>query len=133
MAADDREPPAPPDDAGDEARAEQALQRHRDALRERFPLPDADALAPRPRRLPKKTVLGALAVLLAAGALWSADPAYRREHYETAVGARQAVALADGSTLTLNTGTRLDVSWHLRSRRVALLRGEALFDVAHER
>ena len=38
--------------------------------------------------------------------------------------------LADGSRIDLNAATRIDVSWHLRSRRVVLHDGQALFAVA---
>lgn len=52
------------------------------------------------------------------------------EVYDTAVGARQDVRLPDGSTIQLNTATRLAVSYGLRSRDVTLLAGEAGFVVA---
>lgn len=48
--------------------------------------------------------------------------------YETAIGERRDVVLADGSRVTLNTGTRLSV----RGRSIQLERGEAYFEVAHD-
>lgn len=51
--------------------------------------------------------------------------------YETEVGDRQSVLLPDGSEITLNTDTRVRVRYGLRTRDVALERGQARFDVAH--
>ncbi|WP_230347948.1 FecR domain-containing protein [Methylobacillus methanolivorans] len=67
--------------------------------------------------------------MIAAGLLWL-DPAYRSEQHATVIGQRADITLADGSKLTLNTDTQVEVSWHLRSRRVALHQGQALFSVA---
>lgn len=52
------------------------------------------------------------------------------ENYRTAKGEARVVALEDGSVLTLNTDTELDVSYSNQRRSVTLLRGEAVFDVA---
>lgn len=117
--------PKPPSDT-DKINTEDALSQHRETLKELFPLP----VIKQPRK--KKSVArhaSLLIALLALGLLWL-DPAYKTEHYATLIGQRAELALADGSHLTLNTNTQLDVSWHLRSRRVALHRGQALFAVA---
>jgi transmembrane sensor len=55
------------------------------------------------------------------------------DEYVTRTGERRSVKLADGSTVTLNTGTRLAVAFTGDRRLVRLLRGEALFEVAHDR
>jgi len=52
------------------------------------------------------------------------------EIYATAVGERQEVTLTDGSLVTLNTASRLEVAYSEAARRVTLLEGQALFDVA---
>lgn len=52
--------------------------------------------------------------------------------YRTAKGETQKIALADGSTLRLNTDSELTVAVGVSRRRVRLLRGEALFEVAHD-
>jgi len=120
----DRRTPVPPPVAS--TRLDTVLQAERDALRVMFPLPPQRA--PRTRR--RNAVAGsALALLLAAG-LWTWDPAYQREHFATAPGERAEVALADGSRLTLDTATTLDVAWHLRTRRVTLQAGQARFAAA---
>jgi transmembrane sensor len=51
--------------------------------------------------------------------------------YKTAVGEQRTVTLADGSKVTLNTGTEIVVDYSTRARLVRLVRGQALFDVAH--
>lgn len=127
---DDDRPPHDEAIATPPCAEEHALERHRDALRERFPLPDAAQLAR--RRLPKKTLVAAAVLALATAVVWL-DPVYRTESYATAIGERLEIALADGSRVLLNTGSRLDVAWRLRSRRAVLATGQVLFDVAHER
>lgn len=103
------------------------MERHREALRLQFPLPDAPMRQPRRgRALLAAALAGALVALL-----YALDPAYDRDHYETAIGGHRIVALRDGSRITLDTQTRVTVEWHLRSRRAQLDRGQALFDVAH--
>jgi transmembrane sensor len=52
--------------------------------------------------------------------------------YVTAVGERTATTLPDGTTVTLNTDTAIDVSYTDGQRSVVLLRGQAFFDVAHD-
>ena len=52
--------------------------------------------------------------------------------YQTGVGERQDVQLADGSVLYLNTNTALEVEIDAGDRKVRLLRGEAFFDVVSD-
>lgn len=49
--------------------------------------------------------------------------------YVTAVGEQRTVELADGSTVQLNTNSRVEVDYTRRGRDVRLVRGEAHFDV----
>lgn len=51
---------------------------------------------------------------------------------ETGRGQQRTVALADGSRVTLDGDTRLKVRLGERRREVALTKGEAFFDVAHD-
>ncbi|MNF48307.1 fec operon regulator FecR [compost metagenome] len=103
-----------------------AIARHRDELKKRFPLPP-------PRKKPKRHAPGMLGVAVAAlalagGLVWL-DPAYRSEQYSSSPGRLETIELADGSIVTLDGASRIRVSWHLRSRRVELQVGQALFDV----
>ena len=67
-------------------------------------------------------VLGALLIL--------PDPAEPPVPYTTGVGEHQTVSLPDGSTVDLNTSTELLVEYTDRQRQIAMLQGEAFFDVA---
>lgn len=111
---------------GKYAEEEQAIADLREALKQRFPLPDPPP--PRKKRL-NATRAGLLSLALLAG-LAGFDPAYRSEHYLTHVGQRQTLQLADGSEVVLDSASELTVSWHLLSRRSELVRGQALFAVA---
>ncbi|HEY0686614.1 MAG TPA: FecR domain-containing protein [Steroidobacter sp.] len=51
--------------------------------------------------------------------------------YVTAVGERSTVPLADGSVITLNTASAVEVAYEASERKVRLLNGQALFTVAH--
>jgi transmembrane sensor len=53
-------------------------------------------------------------------------------HYATAHGEIRQVALLDGSSVTLNVDTMLDVTIGQHARTVQLTKGEAVFEVAHE-
>ncbi|MGI9170655.1 MAG: FecR family protein, partial [Caulobacteraceae bacterium] len=62
----------------------------------------------------------------------AARPAVDPSHaeYRTAIGERSAIALADGSIVTLDTDSDLEVAYSAGERGVHLLRGQALFEVA---
>ena len=53
--------------------------------------------------------------------------------YQTAVGEQQDISLPDGSIMKLNTDSLISVSFNSRQRNLRLLKGEALFKVAHDR
>jgi transmembrane sensor len=52
--------------------------------------------------------------------------------YTTSVGERSALRLPDGSVATLDTDSRLRVAYTARERGLHLLKGQALFEVAHD-
>ncbi|MCU1727401.1 FecR domain-containing protein [Pseudomonas sp. 7P_10.2_Bac1] len=103
---------------------DETLARHREELRKRFPMP-----TPKPRKSRTPVIAGALLVLVGVGLFWT-DPSYRVEQYTSAIGERRVLDLADGSRVVLDSGTQVEVSWHLRSRRVELNAGQALFDIS---
>lgn len=87
-------------------------------------------LALRPRLLAPlaASLLGlALLVPLALGLLAP------ETHYTTPRGQDRSVLLTDGTRIRLSGGTRLSVRLTPWSRTVSMERGEAFFDVAHER
>jgi transmembrane sensor len=56
-----------------------------------------------------------------------------RLFYETAIGGHKRVALADGSAMILNTNSRLYVDFSGNRRDVHMVRGEAYFEVVHDK
>lgn len=71
------------------------------------------------------------ASLVAAIGLHSQFAAIPPHIYETAPGVQRTVALADGSRVVMNGGTRLIVDGR-NPRTLSLARGEALFSVRHD-
>ena len=73
--------------------------------------------------------VAALAALTAGAGLYLArsDP-----DYVTAVGEQRSVVLVDGSLLSLNTDTRVDVDMTPALRSVRVERGEAMFEVTKD-
>lgn len=69
------------------------------------------------------TVIGGVVSLGFGG--WLPDRAY-----ETQKGEVRRLPLADGSVLTLNTATKVDVKFSAARRDIHLVEGEAVFDVA---
>lgn len=125
----------PPSPAGRRAHLpiDEALAPFADMLRHHLPTPDEieQAAAQRQRaRTARRAQLGIVACVAVAAALW-ADPALQRQTLATAQGERGQWTLADGSTVELNTASRVEVAQHLRSRRLTLAEGEAVFQVAH--
>jgi len=105
---------------------DEALGRHCEELKKLFPLPSPK---PKPRK-PIKAAGTALLLAVAAGVLAWLNPAYKSESFSTAIGERRAIILDDGSELLLDSGSQVDISWHVRTRQVALRSGQALFDVS---
>lgn len=89
----------------------------------------------RPSSPERRTALGKLALLLAVvpagwgswklaqSQQWSAD-------YRTAVGERRELTLADGSHITLNTDTAIDVLFDTQQRLIQVREGEILVQTA---
>jgi transmembrane sensor len=55
-----------------------------------------------------------------------------RDAYSTGIGERRQIVLTDGSTIELNTRTRLAVRFSSGERRIELRAGEAFFSVAKD-
>ena len=88
------------------------------------------------RRLPRPALIGTAAAACFAFVVaivvlqmpFSSGP----QVFETAVGGRETVPLADGSRLELNTDTRLTADVRGEMRVVTLEKGEAYFDIARD-
>jgi transmembrane sensor len=79
-------------------------------------------------------VAAALALLLGGGAWFvlQKPPASAGQNYATGLGGIQALRLADGTQVELNTNTRLHADVTAAARTVMLDSGEAYFDVVHD-
>jgi transmembrane sensor len=77
---------------------------------------------------PAAAAIGLLVV--AAGLVWFETAV--RPTYTTAVGEQRLVVLSDGSRVRLNTNSQVRVQYRPGERRVALTRGEAFFEAAHD-
>lgn len=84
---------------------------------------------PRGRWRRPLAVAAALLLALGLGRQWASDWRYDQT---TAVGEQRTLALADGSTMWLNSGSAADLGVDSRHRHVRLARGEAFFDVRHD-
>jgi transmembrane sensor len=56
-----------------------------------------------------------------------------RQSYATAIGGQKKFTLADGSVVALNTNSQIDVEILGDRRDIHLVRGEAFFDVVHDK
>lgn len=102
------------------------------------PTPDGNVLSWSRRRIvwTGSSVLAAAAVGIVGAVLWNkptqiADP--EAEIYATSVGETRDIPLKDGSIVTLNTDSRLNVRFGPTARRIELEKGEALFRVAKDK
>ena len=89
-----------------------------------------NANAPAPRYSRRRVLRwGGSAALVSAAAMLGVSWRAAAQTYRTAKGEIRLVPLPDGSTVTLNTASAVQVHYQPDARRVDLLQGEALFDV----
>ncbi|WP_198351296.1 FecR family protein [Flavisphingomonas formosensis] len=103
--------------------------------------------APAPRSLPRATLIFAVCLVLALGAMLAlreAEFGHQRtppslsassgeeQRFGTAIGEVRRIRLADGSTVLLDGDSVLTVSFQPSKRVLTLLNGRARFDVAHD-
>jgi transmembrane sensor len=75
----------------------------------------------------------AVLAAVAVGAIRLQQGSGESQTLATAVGQQRNVTLADGSTVTLNTNTILETDLRRYTREIYLRKGEAHFQVAHDR
>ncbi len=101
----------------------------------------SSSLAPRPpegRKQSRSTIffwpIAATVATLAVGVggWFLADSQLNGRRYSTAVGEQTSFALADGSTVRLNTQSELRARFSRSVREIRLVRGEAMFEVAKD-
>jgi transmembrane sensor len=83
---------------------------------------------------PQRRWFAAAAMLaaVAVGAMWLQQGS-ELQTLATAVGQQRNVTLADGSIVTLNTNTIVETALRRHTREIYLRKGEAHFQVAHDR
>lgn len=87
---------------------------------------------PRARRLPVYAAIAATFLLtVTSGLVWYLLTE-GVDTYHTAIGENQALHLADGSQVTLNTDSKIHVALTDSERRIELDRGEVFFEVAKD-
>jgi transmembrane sensor len=74
----------------------------------------------------------AMAAAVVGGAIWLQQGS-ELQTVATAVGQQRNVTLSDGSIVTLNTNTIVETNLRRRTREIYLRKGEAHFQVAHDR
>ncbi|MBZ6379583.1 hypothetical protein B5C34_15735 [Pacificimonas flava] len=79
-------------------------------------------------KLPTATAAALLVALVSALFLLRGGP----EVYETGIGERRVAVLEDGSRLSLDAATRVEVAFDENQREIQLLAGRAKFDVAKD-
>lgn len=104
--------------------------------------PEPQAISPEARSVPlrtnstktmrRKLLPVALAASFVAVVIATSLLVTGSERYRTAQGEQRSVVLDDGSVVTLNTASRVEVDLSKSRRLVRLTEGEALFDVAHD-
>ncbi|KPC54187.1 FecR domain-containing protein [Amantichitinum ursilacus] len=124
---------AAPEHARAWLRAEHLLQRL-----DELPAALAISTLERAPTLSRRAALGRIALALGVmPAGWLGWRAAQRQGWladqHTAVGEHRALQLADGSRLTLNTSTRLDIDFSASARRLTLPHGEILLETAPDR
>jgi transmembrane sensor len=86
---------------------------------------------------PVFTALAAMFVVAIGLLLWTAIPIEQPQTMETSfhatgIGKQELETFSDGSTAHLNTNSVIEIEYSESARIVRLMRGEALFDVAHD-
>jgi transmembrane sensor len=124
-----------------------ASSRHTDLVTSGVPKPDAQQkpvgksarqpgwqqwLAGCTRLVPRAAIAGAAFIIASGGWLgwkhWQQQPVFEQS-ISTVRGQQRLATLPDGSTLHLDTATRLDVSLFRLQREVRMPQGQVLFDV----
>jgi len=75
--------------------------------------------------------MGVLLAVLVAG--WWMFRSDRAQDFATVIGEQKALELSDGSQVRLDTETRLNARMEDGTRQIRLDRGQAMFQVAHDR
>jgi transmembrane sensor len=84
------------------------------------------------RHAQRRTVSGIAAAVALVAILVSFWVGFMPQGYETTLGERRTVVLEDGSSISLDSQTRVEVRYSGSKRELRLARGRAKFSVAHD-
>jgi transmembrane sensor len=130
LSGEERETPETPRQAPDSPYSdgsvspEDARETHRDRL-----APGSHRAAPRSGRARLFAVAASILLVTGALAIYLLVP---RGVYATTIGEQRSLALSDGSTVELNSLSKLRIRYSEHERTVYLLQGQALFHVAKD-
>jgi transmembrane sensor len=89
-------------------------------------------IAGQPRTRSWRHLAASVVLIALTGAAALGYYLYPRESYETPVGARETIHLADGSIMELNTDTAVRTTFDQNNRSIVLDRGEVYLQVIHD-
>lgn len=84
------------------------------------------------RRFPWARIAAAFLVTALLGAGLYRVVLLQPDSYRTGIGERRVVGLSDGSQISMDSDTRIEVDYSQTARTLTLDRGRARFDVAHD-
>ena len=86
-------------------------------------------------RLPLATALASALVLVISMVVWNDFKRTEPSHhmFTTQVGEQRLAQLPDGSSVQINTNSQVEIDFTRNKRKVRLLKGEAHFNVAHDK
>jgi transmembrane sensor len=87
----------------------------------------------RPSPNPRRFAVAATLLLFVVAAAFLGYRLERDPEYVTSIGEQRTVPLDDGSRIALNSNSRVQIEFTADKRTVRLLRGEAFFEVAHNK
>ena len=82
---------------------------------------------------PRRWAIAATVLLFVAAGVLLGYRLGQDPEYVTAIGEQRTVPLDDGSRIALNSNSQVKIEFTAERRAVRLLRGEAFFEVAHNR
>lgn len=117
--------------AWEQTPADELIRRARQSPAEIIPLSRSKPAPRSPGNVRSRmvTYAGAVALCCAVIVAWFL---WLPQRFQTEIGEQRSVVLRDGSMITLNTASEIEVKYGEQRRFIRLVRGEALFDVAHD-
>jgi transmembrane sensor len=112
--------------------ADELIRAARTASSDIASFPPSGRVEPRALRGRPLSAIVALAAIAAAAFAAGLYIYLGPQRFATSIGEQRSIVLSDGSIVTLNTSSRVEVRMSRDHRVVRLLAGEALFQVAHD-